>query len=179
MLLLMLSSVLWAEKYKLDAVHSGVHFKVQHFSSGYSWGRFNDFKGSLEWDDNDLAASKISIEVQADSVDSNNSKRDQHLRNADFLNAKEFPTIVFDSTSISPKDSQTYTMSGDLTLHGVTKTIEVELVKTGAGKDPWGGSRVGYETQFTVKRSDFGMTYNLEGIGDEIHMMISLEGVKR
>ena len=176
---MMLSSTLWAEKYKLDAVHSGVHFKVQHFQSGYTWGRFNDFKGSLEWDENNLSESKITVEIKAESVDTNSGKRDQHLRNADFFNTKQFPTITFNSTSIEKKENNTYIMQGELSLHGVTQNIEVELRKTGEGKDPWGGTRIGHETSFTIKRSEFGMDYNLKGIGDQVHMMISLEGVTR
>lgn len=165
-------------KYSVDAVHSAVIFSVKHFNAGYTFGRFNDFTGSIVLDSANPANSSIEVVVKTESVDTANAKRDQHLRNADFFNAKQFPTITFKSTSIKPLGDDKFELKGTLTLNGKTQEITAPFVKTGEGKDPWGGYRVGGEATFSVKRSDFGITYMPDGIGDEVRLIISIEGIK-
>lgn len=181
MLTLLLTSFLGGaiagDDYKLDDGHSSVHFKVQHLGAGMTWGRFNDLSGS--WTQDGAKPSEISLTLSAESVDSDNEKRDKHLRNADFFDAGQFPEIVFTSTKVKPAGEGVFTVAGDLTLHGVTKKVSFDLVHTGEGKDPWGGYRSGYEAELTLLRSDFGMTHMAEGIGDTVTLYIAVEGTKK
>jgi polyisoprenoid-binding protein YceI len=169
-----------ADDYKVDPVHSAVLFKNKHMNAGYVWGRFNKLSGSFS-----LSAKaeevKIDITVDAASVDTGNPGRDGHLKKPDFLDAAQFPTITFKSTKVSPgKETDTYEVVGDLTLHGVTKSITVTLKKTGVGENPKDKTPVaGVETAFTVKRSDYGMTQNIPGSADEVTLFVNLEGGKQ
>ncbi|MFT5583397.1 MAG: polyisoprenoid-binding protein YceI [Cognaticolwellia sp.] len=166
-----------ADDYKIDAAHSAVLFKAHHFGAGYTWGRFNEFDGTFEVDEQGNPTA-INITVKAESVDTHNEKRDKHLRSPDFLNAGEFQTVTFKATEIKAAGEGKWTATGELTLHGVTKPITVEVTKAGEGKDPWGGYRYGFETAFSVERSDFGF-FNEDGIGDTIAMTIAIEGTKK
>ena len=176
--LFLLAGARAADKYTVDTVHSAIGFKVKHLGVSNARGRFNAFTGSVTIDDADLAKSAIELEVKSDSVDTGNGKRDQHIKNADFLNAKEFPTIKFASKSVKKGDGGKYEVTGDLTLHGTTKSVTVTVEKTGAGKGP-GGEIVGYETTFTLRRSDHGMKGMIPAIGDEVEITVSIEAGKK
>jgi polyisoprenoid-binding protein YceI len=167
-----------ADKYAIDTVHSAIVFKVKHLGVSNARGRFNAFSGSVAIDYADLAKSSIEVEVKAESVDTGNAKRDQHVRNADFLNVKEFPSIRFASKTVKKAADGKYEVTGDLTLHGTTKSITVTVEKTGAGKGP-GGDIVGYETTFTVRRSDHGMKGMIPAIGDDVEITVSIEAGKK
>jgi polyisoprenoid-binding protein YceI len=167
-----------AESYQVDTVHSFVHFKVRHFGVGNVWGRFNQLTGSVAVNDADPAKSSIQVEVKTDSLDTGNQKRDQHLKGPDFFNVKQFPAISFKSKEVK-KEGEAYQVAGDLTLHGVTKPLTVKVERLGAGKDPMGGVRAGYETTFTVKRSEFGMSTMVGPVGDEVQLTVSAEAVKK
>jgi polyisoprenoid-binding protein YceI len=168
------------ETYKVDPVHSMVVFRIQHMGVSFVYGRFNDPGGSLVLDDD---PSKMSFDVQVDTakVDTNNTRRDDDLRSQRFFDAKTYPAIQFKSTSVKAgaKDKE-YEVSGDMTLHGVTKpmTVKMTLVGKAAGQDK--KTRAGFETTFTVKRSDYGMTTMLgTGVGDEVTLMVSLEAIQQ
>ncbi len=107
------------------------------------------------------------------------AKRDEHLRGPDFFNARQFPKITFKSDSVRPTGPDTYEVAGTLTLHGVSRPLTVTLKKIGAGKGPAGDQRVGVETGFTIKRSDFGMKNMLEGVGDDVLLIVSLESAHK
>jgi len=156
---------------KIDTGHSGVMFKAHHFNAGYTWGRFKDFEGTVDMNGDQLAS--VSITVKADSVDTEVDKRDKHLRSPDYLDAEQFPTITFVSTSVTPGANKTYAVTGDLTLHGVTKAITVTMAHTGEGPDPWGGHRTGWETNFSISTPDFGIQQ--DGVGETLHLLINLE----
>ena len=113
-----------------------------------------------------------------ESVDTKNEKRDQHLKNADFFNAKQFPVMTFKSTKVEGS-GDTYKVTGDLTLHGVTKPLTLEIKKGGEAKGMEGEIRGGGETKFAIKRSDYGMNFMQGPLGDEINIVVSLEGVKQ
>ena len=149
-------------------------FKAHHFGAGYTWGRFNDFEGTFEVDGKKLTS--IGIVVKAESVDTNNDKRDKHLRNPDFLDAEQFPTVSFKSTKIDCSGDKC-AVTGDLTLHGVTKSITVDLMYTGEGKDPWGGYRQGWEGTWSIDTSQYGIQY--KGVGTELFMTVAIEGKKK
>jgi polyisoprenoid-binding protein YceI len=164
-----------AETFNVDPVHSTVLYRAGHMGMSNSWGRFNDISGTVKLDESDPKANAIDITIKSASIDSGNPKRDEHLRNADFLNAKQFPTITFKSDSVKPLDAKTYEVSGTLTLHGVSKPITVKVEKIGAGKHPMIGSAVGLESTFTIKRTDFDMKNMLEGVPDNIMLIVSIE----
>ncbi len=168
-------TALAADTYKVDAVHSGVMFKAHHFSAGYTWGRFLDITGTFEVEESVPTAMEIT--VKAESVDTGSEKRDKHLRNDDFLGAEAHPEISFKAKSVAAAGEGTWNVTGDLTLHGVTREITAELRHTGEGKDPWGGYRLGLDTSFTISQKDFGMSY--DGVGDEVTLHVSLEGKKK
>ena len=174
-----LSQARAAETYEIDAAHSTVIFKVRHLGVSNAYGRFNDFSGTIVADAGHPEKSSVEVTIKADSVDTANEKRDKHLRNQDFFNTKQFPVIIFKSTKVEKTGDKTGKATGDLFLHGVTRTVTVDLTFIGSGKDPWGGHRAGFEAAFAIKRSDYGMKYLLEGVGDEVHIIVSLEGTRK
>jgi polyisoprenoid-binding protein YceI len=166
-----------AESFKVDPVHSNVIFRIKHLDVSFFYARFKEITGTFNFDE----PTGIAIEVKPESVDTKSEKLDTHLKSADFFNVKEFPTISFKSTAIKPVADKegTYEVTGDLTLHGVTKPLTVTLEKSGMGADPWGGQRCGFEVLFTIKRSDFGMNFMLDKLGDEVRLTVSVEGSKK
>ena len=170
-------SALAADSYKIDLSHSALMFRVSHLGVGYTYGRFNKFEGSFLFDATSPNASSVEVKVDVASIDSNDAKRDQHLKSPDFFNVKQFPTMTFKSTAVA-KVGEDYRVTGDFTLHGVTKSVTLRMKKIGEGKDPWNNYRMGFEGRVVIKRSEFGMKYMLEGIGDEVHITLAVEGVK-
>ena len=167
------------DSYKIDPITSSAIFRVRHFNVAYFYGRFNAIEGALQWDQANPAASNITVTIQAASIDSNNEKRTAHLINPDFFDAKQFPVLQFVSTSFKSVGATTYEVAGNYTMHGVTKPITIMVEKTGEAKDPKGVMRIGFETTFKIKRSDYGMDKMLENIGDEVTVTFSTEGIKQ
>lgn len=168
-----------AATWKVDNVHSSLMFRVLHLNTAYFYGRFNELSGEIAWDEGSPESASFSVEIKTESVDSKNPGRDRHLRSSDFFNAEQFPTCTFRSTSISTSGGSSYEMKGELTINGVTKPVTVALDKTGTGKDRRGNDLIGFETIFTIKRSDFGMTFMSNGLGDEVKVYCSLEAGKQ
>lgn len=168
-----------ADTYQVDAEHASVVFKVKHLGMSYTWGRFNQVAGTFTLDEERPAASRLEIVIQTTSVDTGNARRDRHLRSADFFDAEQFPEIRFVSKQVARRESNLWEVTGDLTLHGVTRPLTVQITKIGAGADPWGNHRAGGELTFTIKRSDFGMGGMQEAAGDEVTLFVSLEGIKQ
>lgn len=164
--------------YEIDGVHSAVNFRVKHMGVSYNYGRFNKFKGSLVFDEKAPEKSSITAEVDADSIDTNSEGRDKHLKGGDFFNVKQFPNITFKSTAVKKVDDKHFDVTGDFTMHGVTKPVTVRAEFVGSGKDPRVGTRVGFDLLFQVKRSDFDMKYMLEGLGDEVTIHAGVEAVQ-
>ena len=164
-----------ADTYMVDNDHTSVGFKIAH--AGISWvhGRFNETAGQLLLDD---ANPKVSFKIQSNSVDTKVKKRDDHLRSADFFNTEKFPEITFESDSVEKIDKG-LKVTGKVTLLGVTKPLSIELLGGEATEFPPGVSRIGYVSNFAIKRSDFGMKMMLGPIGDEVHMEIGLEAIKQ
>jgi polyisoprenoid-binding protein YceI len=173
------AQVLRAESFAVDPVHSSVLFRSGHLGMSHVWGRFGDISGTINFDEQNPAANAVEIEVKSASVDSGNAKRDEHLRSPDFLNAKQFPAITFKSQQVKQTDANNYEVTGTLTLHGVSKPATVKLQKLGSGKTPFGDVRTGVETTFQIKRSDFDMKNMLEAVGDDVVLIVSLEGAHR
>jgi len=164
-----------ATAFTVDPVHSTSVFRIKHMNVAYFYGRFDKFGGTINFDESNPSASSAEIEVDTASVNSNNGKRDGHIKSKDFFNAAEFPTASFKSTSWKPAGENTFDVAGDLTLHGVTKPITVKFEKTGTGKSRSGGALVGFETTFTIKRSDYGISFMPEGLSDEVRLTFSIE----
>ena len=173
-------AALAADNYKIDPVHSSVHFRIGHGGIAFVYGRFNDVSGTVAYDKEDPTKSSFNIEIKADSVDTNNEKRDAHLRSPDFFDAKQFPTITFKSTKVESAGEDKLNVTGDLTLHGVTKEITVPVTKTGEADlaEMKMGYRTGWEAIVDIKRSDFGMTTMVGPVGDEVKIPVALEAVK-
>lgn len=167
-----------AAEYQLDTGHTSIVFKIQHLGISYTYGRIDAGEGRFVVDEPSHEATEFSVTMKADSVDTGLAKRDEHLRNPDFLNAKQFPVIAFNSTEVED-DGGVLRVTGELMLHGVTRPLTIELAKVGEGEDPWGGYRIGYEGVFSFKRSDYGMTNMLDAVGDDITVMISFEGLRQ
>lgn len=164
--------------YEIDGVHSAVVFRIKHLGVSYSYGRFNEITGSFVYDDAKPESSSIQVEIATASVDTGHDGRDQHLQSPDFFNAAEFPKITFASKSVKKSKEGRLTVAGDLTLHGVTKPVTADVEFVGAGDRGQMGNKAGFETTFTVKREDFGMTKMLgeTGLGNEVRVTVSLEG---
>ena len=169
-----------AADYTIDTkgAHAFIQFKISHL--GYSWlhGRFNDFEGSFSYDEAAPEKSKINVEIETASIDSNHAERDKHLRNSDFLDVKKYPKASFTSTSFDFKDAKNAVVTGDFTLHGVTKSISFPVQKIGEGKDPWGGYRAGFEGSTSLKLSDYGIDYNLGPASSHVEIYLSVEGIR-
>jgi polyisoprenoid-binding protein YceI len=172
-----------AELYKIDKGHSEVSFQIRHLVTNVR-GRFNDFEGNINLDPQNLAQSSVDFRVKAASIDTGVADRDKHLRNADFFDVEKYPEITFKSKSIQAAGKDKYNVTGDFTMHGVTKQITLPVTFLGTAKDPWGGTRAGFETETTVDRKDYGITWNkaLDAGGamlsDDVKVAINIEAVK-
>ncbi len=171
----------FADDYAIDkkGQHASIQFKISHLGYSWLWGRFNDFDGTFSYDEKDKGASKIAVTVNTKSIDSNHAERDKHLRSDNFLDVEKFPQAKFVSTSYVEGSDGKATLKGNLTLHGVTKKINVEVKQIGAGKDPWGGFRRGFEGQTRIALKDFGITKNLGPASAELDLIFAFEGIKK
>jgi polyisoprenoid-binding protein YceI len=163
------------DDYSVDAVHSSATFKIGHLGISWIHGRFNDLSGNFSVADK---GGSFNFTVKADSIDTGVAKRDAHLKSPDFFNVKQFPTITFKSTSVKAGE-RGLAVTGDLTMHGVTKSISFTLKGGKTAQFPPGVNRTGYTTDLTLKRSDFGMDRLVGPVGDEVLISFSFEGVKK
>lgn len=165
-----------AATYRIDPVHSSVHFRARHFGVSNVYGRFNDFEGTLTYDESDPSAGSVKIEVRTESVDTGTERRDQHLRSPDFFNSKQFPTLTFESRTVEKIGEDLYRVQGDLTILGTTRPVSAEVRLIGTGKHPrTNAPLVGFETELEIERSDFGMEFMLGPVGDEIGIRVAVE----
>ena len=172
-----------ADVYNVDPSHSEVSFQIRHMVTQVR-GRFNDFKGTVNLDPANLAKSSVEFRVKAESIDTGLADRDKHLRAADFFDVEKHPEITFKSTSIKPTGKDTYAVTGDFTMRGVTKKITLPVTFLGSAKDPWGNVRAGFETATTLNRKEYGMNWNaaLDNggviLGDDVKIAINLEAIQ-
>jgi polyisoprenoid-binding protein YceI len=168
------------DDYSIDPVHSSVSFQVLHLDLTWLNGRFNEFSGTFTLDPSDPSKSSFKMTINPESVDTNNTKRDGHLRSPDFFNTKQFPTVGFTSTAVKPIEGG-YQVTGDLDLHGVTKPITFTLKGGNKAQFPPGVQRTGFTTQFVLKRSDFGVGNPkfAKMLGDEIYVAVGVEGTTK
>ncbi len=170
--------------WNFDLTHSSINFWVRHLMVSKVHGRFTSWKGSLEFDPENPAASRVDVSIDAASIETKEDKRDAHLRSPDFLDVDKYPQISFRSTSIEKTGDGELRATGELTIHGVTRPIELDVEYAGAVKDPWGGDRAGFSARATLKRKDFGLEWNqaLETggvvVGDKVEINLEIEAVK-
>lgn len=168
----------------IDAAHSQVEFAVRHLMISTVRGRFAGVKGNVIADDGDLSTAQVDVTIDVHTIDTREAQRDAHLKSADFFDAEKFPALTFKSTRVSDVQGNRFKLAGDLTMHGTTREVILDVTSEGRGKDPWGGERAGYSAVAKVNRSDFGLTWNqvLEtggiAVGDEIKIALDLELVK-
>ena len=167
-----------ADSFKIDPVHTFVLFSVQHLGIANTYGRFNDVAGTVLFDRDNPSNSSVELTVKVESLDTHNSIRERSLMSPDFFDVKQFPTMTFKSTKVEGSGDM-LKVSGDLTIRGVTRPVTVDFKKGREGKGVFGEWRGGGETRFTIKRSDFGMNFELGEVGDEVTIILSLEGVKK
>src|SRR6202167_499525 len=146
--------------YTLDPAHTRIGFVARHAMVTKVRGAFNEFEGTATIDGTNAAVSHVQVAIKAASIDTRNAQRDEHLRSNDFLAMAEYPQITFTSTSVSQTGDDTFEVTGDLTIKGVTNTITVPFEFEGAAKDPFGNERVGFEGSVTINRKDYGITWN-------------------
>ena len=168
-----------AAEYEIDipGMHAAIQFRIYHLGYSVLTGRFNDFGGTFTWDKDNPGASSINVTIKTASIDSNHAERDKHLREADFLDVEKYPEATFESTQYEG-DASGGKLHGILTLHGVSKPIAIDVQYIGEGDDPWGGYRVGFEGNVTLRRADFGMDYNLGPRSEEMELDLYIEGCR-
>ncbi|MFZ5508409.1 MAG: YceI family protein [Pseudomonadota bacterium] len=164
--------------YKIDPSHSAAFFTVTHLGVAKFTGRFDVVKGEITADGTG-AGNKVVAEIEANSVNSGFAERDKHLKSPDFFSAAQFPRIRFESTKVVLGADGAGTMTGNLTLKGVTKPVTLKLQHVGAGKDPWGGYRSGYVATGTIKRSEFGVNFMPGGLGEDVDLTLNIEAIKQ
>jgi polyisoprenoid-binding protein YceI len=167
----------------IDKVHSEASFQVRHFVSKVR-GRFADFSGTIRIDAAKPEASSVEFTIKVASVDTNEPKRDAHLKSPDFFDAAKYPEIRFVSKKVAPVSESKYDVTGDLTMRGVTKEITLPVTFDGIARDPWGNERAGFETGITLNRKEYGINWNKaldQGgfmLGDDVTVSINIEAVK-
>jgi polyisoprenoid-binding protein YceI len=167
-----------AEAYSGDPSHAGVAFKISHLGLSWVQGRFDDISGQFTLDRQNPANCSFELEAKTESVDTNNRKRDDHLRSPDFFNAKQFPGITFKSTSVRAAQGG-YEVTGDLMLHGVTRPVTFLLSGGKSAEFPKGVHRTGFSGELSIKRSEFGITKYVGAVADNVHLELSFEGTKK
>jgi polyisoprenoid-binding protein YceI len=172
------------ETWNYDPVHSDIGFSVRHLMISKVRGHFKKWSGTLAVDESNLPASKVSVEIDAASLDTNEEQRDNHLRSADFLDVANYPAIQFESTGVQKTGDSELKVTGNLTIRGVTKPVVLDVEYLGRTKDPWGGERAGFTAQTAIDRKDYGLTWNmaLEAggimVGDKVEINLEIEAVK-
>jgi len=179
------TSSAWAAEYEIDPSHSSVGFKVKHLAISSVPGKFAEFKGTFSFDPENVEASKADASITATSIDTGDKKRDDHLRGGDFLDTTAHPTISFKSSKVEKLSDSEFKAHGDLSIHGVTKPVVLDVTFGGAVKDPWGKERAAFVATTKINRKDFGLTWSkvLETgglvVGDDVAITLEVEGVKK
>lgn len=174
--------------WQIDPTHSGVELAVKHMMFTTVRGRFKDVKGTIELDEQNPANSTVNVEIAASSLDTGVADRDAHLRSADFLDVETHPTLAFRSTRVEgafAKEGDSFRITGDLTVRGVTKEVTLEGTYEGTGKDPWGGTRGGARATAKIDRRDWGLVWNqaLETggilVANDVRIELEVQAVKQ
>ncbi|HYA87083.1 MAG TPA: YceI family protein [Nitrospirota bacterium] len=175
-----------ASTWNIDPDHSNLGFKIKHLMVSNVKGNFERYSGVVEINDKDITKSKVEVTIDVNSVNTNVKKRDDHLRSADFFDVAKYPTMTFVSKKVAVEGPDKLKVTGDFTLHGVTKEVVLDLEgPTGESKDPWGNTRKGATATTKINRKDYGLTWNkaLETggvlVGDEVELTLEVEMIKK
>jgi len=175
-----------ASNWTIDPEHSNVAFKVRHLMVSNVRGNFEKFAGTVELNDKDITRSRVEVSIDTNSINTNVQKRDAHLRSADFFDVARYPAMTFVSTRVAKAGGDKLKVTGNLTLHGITKEVTLDVEgPTGESKDPWGNIRKGATATTRINRKDFGLTWNkaLETggvvVGDDIAITLEIEMIKK
>ncbi len=173
-----------AANYDIDPAHSSVNFQVKHLAISKVNGSFGSFTGTFSFSEGAPESWQAEATIQIASVDTGNQDRDDHLRNSDFFDAEQFPTMIFKSTGVKMANASEGQLMGELTMHGVTKPVTLDLEFNGTVTDPWGNERAGFSLSGKIKRKEWGLAYNkaLESgglvIGEDVKISLDVEGIK-
>ncbi len=168
-----------AANYAIDGGHSSAIFRVKHFDTAYFYGAFREVSGSIQYDAANPGGSSIEVEIAAASVDTRSNSRDDHVKSPDFLNAAEFPKITFKSTKVEAAGDNMMKVTGNLTLHGVTKPVTADVELVGQGTHPRSGKElIGFEARFTVDRTQHDMNFMAGPLSKEVDFILSVEAGK-
>lgn len=170
--------------WNIDSAHSSVEFSAKHMMISTVRGRFTQFNGTVNLNEDDLTGSSVEWTLQAASLTTGNEQRDAHLRSGDFLEAEKYPTITFKSTRVESAGADRYTIYGDLTIKDVTRGVSFQATDEGQGKDPWGNTHWGFTVTGSLNRKDFGLNWNaaLESggvlVSDDVKISIDIEATR-
>lgn len=179
------NSIAQTTKWVIDKSHSKVQFDVAHLVISEVTGQFKSFDGSVLSDKPDFSDAKIEVNIDVNSINTDDEKRDGHLKSPDFFDANKYPKITFKSKSLKKVNNNLYKLTGDLTMHGVTKEVVLDVQFNGIKNDPWGNTKAGFKVTGKINRNDFGLKYNapLEGggvlIGEEVNITCNVELLKQ
>ena len=171
--------------WNLDGAHSAADFKVRHMMISYSKGEFSGLSGVLKLDEDDYTLSTVEASIPVATLRTGDDSRDEHLKNADFLDVERFPTMTFKSARVKSTGGRDYAVTGDLTIRGISKSVTLAVKDfSEPSKDPWGNQRIGFSASTTIDRRDFGLTWNtaLEAggmlLGDEVTITLEVQFIK-
>lgn len=170
-----------AADYVIDTekAHAFIHFRIPHLGYSLLLGRFNDFSGRFSYDEDSPYAASVQVRIATASIDTNHAERDKHLRSEDFLDVDAYPEAVFTSSGYRENPDGSGVLRGELTLHGVTRAVEIDVQPVGHGPDPWGGYRRGFTGTTRLKLADYGIDYDLGPASREIDLFLSIEGIRQ
>jgi polyisoprenoid-binding protein YceI len=172
------------QTWALDPTHSELQFKIKHLMISTVSGQFNDFKATVETDNDDFTKAKVHFEATVDSISTNNDQRDAHLKTGDFFEADKHPLITFDSERMEKTSEDEYKLYGILTMRGVSKDVVLNTDFGGITKDPWGNTRTGFSVSGKINRHDFGVSFGAASetggvlLGDEVKINANIQLVK-
>jgi polyisoprenoid-binding protein YceI len=172
-----------ADKFLLDPTHASVLFGVSHLGFSKTFGRFNKVEGAFTLDADAPEKSSVVVTMDAASLDTNHEKRDEHLRGKDFFDVAQFPALTYKSTSVKLTGEKTAIVTGDLTMHGVTKSVPLDVTLVNVGPNPMDPTKTkivaGFSARGTLKRSEFGMGYAAPVLGDDVEIIIEVDAIKQ
>ncbi|HEV3223291.1 MAG TPA: YceI family protein [Puia sp.] len=172
-------------KWIIDPTHSEIQFKIRHLMIANVTGSFGKFSAEIETTDQDFSSSKINFTADVDSISTNNEQRDGHLKSTDFFDTVKNPTLTFISTKLDKVSGEEYTLYGNLTMHGVTKPVKLNVEHGGVITDPWGQTRTGFTIEGKINRKEFGLEWNSPTeaggfvLGEEVKLHANAEFVKQ
>ena len=171
------------QRWNIDTSHSGIEFSVRHLMISKVRGAFETWRGTIDFDSNEPEASKVSVQIEAGSIDTREPSRDAHLRSADFFDVEKYPSLTFESRKVERAGDNRYRVIGDLTLHGVTRSVVLDAEYLGTGMDAWGKQRIGFFAKTAINRKDFGLNWNqvLEAggmvVSDQVDITLDVQAV--